>query len=79
MTKLQKIYDFLTTLETGVFEKNKAQTVKRIEAEEKAKKTKKLTDLEYAKQLAEAQEHTRGQLYEIAYIIENFWEIIEEK
>ena len=30
MTKLQKIYDFLTTLETGVFEKNKAQTVKRI-------------------------------------------------
>lgn len=78
MTKIQEIYEFLSGLENSVSEKHQFESVIRIREEKKAEKTKKLEDLEYAKQLAEIHEHTKGQLYEINYIIKNFWEIISK-
>ena len=70
MTKIEKIYNLLEKLHTSLFEKHQAQSVKRGNAREKKLKS--------ANDIALAHEYTKGQLYEIGYIQEKFWEIMSE-
>lgn len=78
MNKLRKIHNLLSSLESNIFDKLQEQANIRLNAEENANRSKIFDDLDYAKRLAESHEHTKGQLFELTYILEKFWEIIIE-
>ena len=72
MTTLQKLHGFLTELQTGVQGKMNAMI------DDGVKKTK-TRNLDKIRELnCELYSHTEGQLYELNYILENFWRIINE-
>ena len=69
MTKIEEIHELLQNIQSGVSEKLKEQ-----------EKTLKQTtpSKEIQQELEISLEHTKGQLYEVNYILENFWDIISE-
>ena len=69
MTKIQEIHELLFNIQKGVSEKLEEQekTIN-INIGEINKNPR------YGKEIN--REHTRGQLYEVNYILENFWKII---
>jgi hypothetical protein len=71
MTKIQEIHELLYNIQKGVSEKREEQ-IKTLEKEYKNHNHELIQELKISL------EHTRGQLYEVNYIIENFWEIISK-
>lgn len=70
MTKIGKLHDFLTEIQRSVQEKENVQrdTLNHTKANKDNYNDFVITH-----------EHTVGQLYEINYILENFWRIVSEE
>ena len=75
MNKLRKIQEFLENINTGVAGKVEAQRTKIAKEEDR----KSDVDYDYLIDLRLAHEYTKGQLYEIGFILDNFWDIINQK
>ena len=69
MNKLEEIHSFLKNLQTMVSEKREQQELELQQS---------TPNLELETELQLSLEHTKGQLYEINYILENFWNIISK-
>lgn len=71
MTKIREIHELLQNIQSGVSEKQEEQ-IKTLEKEYKNHNHELIQDLKISL------EHTKGQLYEVTYILDNFWEIISK-
>jgi hypothetical protein len=72
MTKIQEIHELLWNIQKGVSEKREEQE-KTLE-----RHTNNNDDIQIIDAIKESLDHTKGQLYEINYILENFWKIISK-
>ena len=70
MTKIQEIHELLFNIQKGVSEKLKEQEKTIANIQNKEEKPNLF------QQLQTSFEYTKGQLYEVNYILENFWDII---
>lgn len=78
MTKIKEIHELLQNIQSGVSEKLEEQqeTLERKKRIDKEAETN--LNAEIIQKLKESLEHTKGQLYEVTYILDNFWEIISK-
>lgn len=75
MNKLQTFHDFLSNIQKMLTEKLEKQEIDLKETENNVR----LYNEELITELKISLEHTKGQLYETNYILENFWDIISKK
>ena len=76
MTKIREIHELLQNIQTSVSKKLEEQEDRlnrniRIDKETGGRE-------EIIQELKENSEHTKGQLYETNYILDNFWNIISK-
>jgi isochorismate hydrolase len=79
MKKIQRIVNLIEDLQDGVFKKHESESVQRVKAEEKFNKSKTVKDCESAMIWVGIHEHTKGQLYELNYLLEEIWGIISSE
>jgi hypothetical protein len=72
MSKIREIHELLWNIQKGVSEKRE-QEEQTITKDIDNKEIKHLVQLK-----RESLEHTKGQLYEVNYILDNFWDIISK-
>ena len=66
MNKAREFHEFLTELQAGVRKKEAAERDRLDDASKKE---------EYTQDLQVHHAYTEGQLYELCYILDNFWKI----
>ena len=73
MSKIREIHELLTNIQKGVSEKREQEEIEYLELNKQH--NPKHLSIHLVK---ENLEHTKGQLYEVNYILDNFWDIISK-